>query len=459
MLRLPGWRATLLGSAALALLLPAAPVPAQPVTPSAVTAPEMQAVLEAWQALGARPVEQLDVAQARQMPGPSDVARHMMREGNLRAPAVMRGVRSRDMQVPGAEGMIPARLYLPGGQAGSAMGGFPLILYWPGGFWVANGLVSHDLTPRALAGLSGSAVLALGHRLAPEHPFPAARDDALAAWRWVTAHARDFAADPERIILAGEGSGANLALHVALTARSETRAFPPRHVLAAYPIAGVDGATESHASGAVEGQDSRGNLPATPGMGGMPPVTVILAEADPMRPEGEALAARLREAGVDAEARIFPGTVHGFMGLAPVLAVAREAQDYAVERMRPVLDLGRGSPPAPLGAGGGIRGSSTPVAAGRLLLDLRGLDAGTVEEVVVDAEGQPLGAVVSWGGLAGRGMRRALVPVEQIDAEGDRPRLLFTREELEAMPRFERGRLEEAARDQGWAGNVSTVRR
>src|SRR5262249_29768558 len=145
--------------------------------------------------------------------------------------ALIPGVRTRDHSVPGATGPLAARIYSPVGH-----GPFPVIVYFHGGGWVVADLDSCDGGARGLAHEAGAVVVSIDYRRAPEARFPAAWDDALAAWRWVADHREEFGGDSRPLALAGESAGGCLAIATAIAAR-DAGLPTPAHVLAIYPVA------------------------------------------------------------------------------------------------------------------------------------------------------------------------------------------------------------------------------
>jgi acetyl esterase len=243
-----------------------------------------------------------------------------------------------DGTVPGAEGPLPMRLYAPSAVAEPA----PLLVFLHGGGWVRGNLDSHDAPCRVLAGLAGVRVLSVEYRTAPEHPFPAAADDALAAWVHVATHAAAYGADPERLAIGGDSAGGNLAAVTAIGARDGGHPAPAFQLLV-YPACDM---SRKHPSTPLfsEGfllteddmdryealyvpevdrrRDPRASPLLAPDLAGLPPALVVTASADPLRDEGEAYAVRLREAGVAAALHRHPH-VHGFLNM----TTARAARD------------------------------------------------------------------------------------------------------------------------------------
>ena len=227
---------------------------------------------------------------------------------------------------------LPARLYVPEG-AGARPG---LTLFYHGGGWVIGTLETHDGTARALANASGHAVLSIGYRLAPEHRYPAAVGDCYDALVWAHGNAAALGIDPDRLAVAGDSAGANLAAAVAILARDRTGPSL-RHQMLAYPVADADFSRASYVeNGTGEyflGADMMrwfwdqylGDTPVDsaplaailrqPDLSGLPQATVITAQYDPLRDEGMAYAQRLRDAGVDVDAAIADGMIHGFLSM------------------------------------------------------------------------------------------------------------------------------------------------
>ena len=234
----------------------------------------------------------------------------------------------------------PGRLYVPTGAAAAG----PLLVFFHGGGWVYGDLDSHDPPCRFLAERSGVRVLAVDYRLAPEHPFPAAYDDAVAAYRWVLANAESLGDDVDRLGLGGDSAGGNLA---AATAIEAARAGSPlAFQLLVYP--GTD-ATRDTVSKRLFGRDlyltqvfmdqvmdqyvpdpeQRGDPRVSPLLADLPaglaPAYVATAGFDPLRDEGEAYARKLADAGVEVELRRFPDQIHGFLNVVGTGCSARAA--------------------------------------------------------------------------------------------------------------------------------------
>jgi acetyl esterase len=225
-------------------------------------------------------------------------------------------------------GEIPLRLYAP---AAAPTPG-PLLVYFHGGGWVQGSIATHDAGCRLLAHLSGVRVLSVEYRLAPEHPYPAAVQDAVAAYAWAADHADRLGADPARLAVGGDSAGGNLAAVVALAARDDERLPGAVFQLLLYPVTDVGAKTESYArfsdgyllteSGMdwflskylpdpARRTEPRASPLRAPVLTGLPPAYVATCIPDVLRDEGEAYATRLREAGV-AVATQRHDQVHGF---------------------------------------------------------------------------------------------------------------------------------------------------
>jgi acetyl esterase len=236
--------------------------------------------------------------------------------------------------VPGPGGPLPVRVYRPG--PGEAR---PLLVHLHGGGWVAGDLELNDATCRALAALADCVVVSVDYRLAPEHPYPAALEDALAAIAWARVRAPSLGADPRRIAIGGSSAGGNLAAAAALRVRDADPAQPPLAAqLLLYPVLDAELESASMAafgSGHLLDRDqlrfywdcyvpdpaARADPYASPvhaaTLAGLPPAVVVTAELDPLCDEGEQYAARLRAAGVAVELNRARGQIHGFAALFP----------------------------------------------------------------------------------------------------------------------------------------------
>ncbi|XVQ15230.1 alpha/beta hydrolase [Spirillospora sp. CA-255316] len=253
----------------------------------------------------------------------------------------------RDLTVPGRDGPVPLRLYRP-----EKRSPLPALVYFHGGGWVVGGPENVDVACRELAAEAGCAVLNVDYRLAPEHPFPAAVEDAWAVTCAAATEPERFGVDPRAVAVAGDSAGGNLAAATALMARD--RGVRLAHQLLVYPVTDTAMDTPSYAEyGRGYGLDAEGMArflelygggadPAdprlaplrAPDLAGAAPATVITAEYDVLRDEGEAYARCLAEAGVPVELRRYDGVVHSFFLLPELFDAGAEAMEFAVRRLR-----------------------------------------------------------------------------------------------------------------------------
>jgi acetyl esterase len=249
--------------------------------------------------------------------------------------------RVEEIAIPGPAGTMDARLYVP--EATSELAA--LLVYFHGGGWVIGGLDTHDDPCRFLAARSGARILSVDYRLAPEAPFPAAAEDALAAYEWVAANSARLGADLARIGVGGDSAGANLAGATCLMARDASLPLPKMQLLI-YPVAETAGTARSRQTFAegfmltradmdwfeghylppgVDRDDPRVALLNASDLSGLPPAYIATAGFDPLRDEGEAFAERLREAGVQVALRRHPGLIHTFLNLTAICPTTRAA--------------------------------------------------------------------------------------------------------------------------------------
>ena len=330
---------------------PPPPPPAMSAKP-AMPAADMQAVLDAMMALGAKPIEQLTPVKARIQPTVMDGAKAVMRRLHMSTapdPAVI----SQDVAY-GADPMQYARIYRPAAATpGTPM---PVVVYYHGGGWVIADVNVYDTTPRLMARQLGAIVVSVEYRHAPEAKFPAQHNDAASAYRWVLQNAASWGGDTSKLALAGESAGGNLAVATAIYAR-DNGLTPPVAVLAVYPIANSDMNLPSrrdsagakplntamlkwfgyyYSASAADMRDPRINLVGA-NLRGLPPTTIVNAQIDPLRSDGETLAQAMRAAGDRVEQRTFPRVTHEFFGLGKVVHGAYDAEMYAIGRMQAAL--------------------------------------------------------------------------------------------------------------------------
>jgi acetyl esterase len=278
-------------------------------------------------------------------------------------PASIEGTEEVPLPLPGRE--VRLRLYLPGGARP-----LPLTLLCHGGGYAIGSIEGYDPLCRFLARRAGCIVASVGYRLAPEHPFPAAVDDCVEAFRWLAGHAGELGADPDRIAVCGDSAGGTLATVVCLLSRPPVwTGARPCFQLLVYPSTDITRSLPSHETfgrGLVltdelvryftrayvpEGQDPRAPRLSplfAPDLSGMPPARVYTAGFDMLRDEGRAYARRLRQAGVEVVHRELADQVHGFFNMAGILDRAGRALEEMAAALREALHGAR--------AGAGDRG-------------------------------------------------------------------------------------------------------
>jgi acetyl esterase len=284
---------------------------------------------------------------------PSFTRERLRREARVHGGALFEVGAVRDLQVDGAEGPLAARHYAPAKPDGA-----PLLLFLHGGGFVVCDLDTHDGACRVLCRDAGLHVLSVAYRLAPEHRFPAAVEDARAALRWTHRHAATLGADPERVSIGGDSAGGNLATVATQLAAQHGEPAPCAQLLI-YPA--VDRAEERPSlklfergffltagdiawfNGHTVGPDVElANPWVSPlrcaSLAGLPPALIVTAAFDPLRDEGEAYAAALQKAGSRAELWRVPGMVHGFINMVGPSAAALAATVEMARRFRALLD-------------------------------------------------------------------------------------------------------------------------
>ena len=311
--------------------------------PMAQSSTQMQAVLDQLAALGPKPIPTLTAAEARKQPTPADAAKNeLAKQGKSTAPDP--AVASSNRTITTATGTLPVRIYTPK----TGTGPWPVVVYYHGGGWVIADKNVYDGGARALSKMANAVVVSVDYRQGPEHKFPAAHDDAIATYEWAVKNAASIKGDSTKIALAGESAGGGLAVATAIAARD--RKMPmPLAVVSVYPIAGTDTTTASYVEnasakpldrpmmswffdnylrGPQDRADPRVNLVAAD-LKGLPPTTIINAQIDPLRSEGEMLAQKLGDAGVEVQQKTYEAVTHEFFGMGALISEAMAAQEMA----------------------------------------------------------------------------------------------------------------------------------
>ena len=277
-------------------------------------------------------------------------ARRLYRESRLAlAPSPVAVQETRDFSMPGPGGAIGARYYRPlVAKPGEAL---PAVVYFHGGGWTCGDLDTHDSVCRGIAAHGACAVVAVDYRMGPEHKFPAAVEDAIAATQWVAANASAFEIDPARLVVAGESAGGNLAAVAALALRDSALRLAMQVLV--YPVTDQAADTDSlrrfaqgysltrellrwYQGNYLRDERDRADWRASPlrakDHSRLPPAYVVTAGFDPLLDEGKAYAERLVQSGVDVTYECFEGQIHGFLPMAGALAAAHHAH-YRIGQM------------------------------------------------------------------------------------------------------------------------------
>lgn len=327
----------------------ATPAPAVAGAPAAAPDADMAEVLAVLAGMNGKPIENLEPAEARKQPTPTDAVMKIIKDRKLDARPheglTVSNSRFADM------GNLKLRWYVPANATKES--NLPIIVFFRGGGWVIADLDVYDATPSALARKTGAAVVSVDYPMGPEHKFPAAHDEAVDAYRYILRNAQGWGYNADKIALIGESAGGNLAINTAIAARDQGLPRPVA-IVSVYPVATTSLDTPSKKEQAAakplntpmlawfvkhitrtpdDARDPRLNLIAA-NLKDLPPVTVINAEIDPLKSDGDLIVAKLKEAGVETTHRLYTGVTHEFFGMDAVVAKSREAQDFAVSQIR-----------------------------------------------------------------------------------------------------------------------------
>lgn len=303
---------------------------------------EMLAVIEQWDALHVPPFQTLTPAQARAQQTIFAAHNMVATQYGLSGPLATADTFGRNIPVTG--GYVHARFYKPA----NGTGPFPAVIYYPGGAFVMGGIDVYDGTTRNLAEQTRLMVVSVGYRLGSENKFPAAHNDAYAAYKWIIQNASTLGIDPTRLAVMGEDAGANLACNVSIAAVKDGIKVPNYQLLiqpiieaqlntASYatyanaePLskATMDWAFKNYLNHDSERVDPRIALGAA-NLSGLPPTYIINAAIDPLLDDGAQLESYMRTAGSGVQRRIFDGVTHDFFSMGVVVPEARDAQAVA----------------------------------------------------------------------------------------------------------------------------------
>jgi acetyl esterase len=286
-------------------------------------------------------------------PQTPEARREAYRRSRLRnQPDLPQVYQIKEYHVPGPKGPIPVRLYR--GANTSLEAELPVLVFFHGGGWLVGNIDTHDWICRSIANKTDAAVISVDYRLAPEHPFPAAYEDAVAATRWVVANAAALHLDPAHVSVGGDSAGGNLAAATALALRNEGTTKLQSQILI-YPAVDLSMSGDYYGrftKGVVLTDDAmrdyiekyvpyvglrkdwRVSPLMAPSLEGLPPALFILAGYDPLCAEGEAYAARLEKEGVATTVKRYPGQMHGFLSNAKLLPKAYDAIDQIAEALK-----------------------------------------------------------------------------------------------------------------------------
>lgn len=310
--------------------------------------PQMLAVIEELGRLNSTPLQTLSAQEARTKPSFKDAVNSLLDKNNIAPPQA--AVTKSERMIPGYNG-TPIRIvvYTPNSAASSA----PVIVYMHGGGWVIASPEVYEYSTLALAQNTGAIVVSVDYRLAPENKFPTAHEDSYAAYRWVKQNAASIGGNPAKVALAGESAGGNMAVSVAMMARDRGLALPV-HILSVFPVANNDLNTPSYNTYAsamplnrplvmwfvdkyfnsmADGDSPFISLVDVANLSGLPPVTIIGAEIDPLQSEGMQLRDRLQSAGVPVTYQLYTGVTHEFFGMYSIVPEAAQAQALAARQL------------------------------------------------------------------------------------------------------------------------------
>ncbi len=312
--------------------------------------PDMQNVILLYDAIKGTPAPQLTPQDARQQFAAQDAAKILARGlGSAQAPTPVGKVVD-GMTVPGEGGTeIPIRMYYPQGS-----GPFPTVVYFHGGGFVVATIDTYDESARSLCANAHAIVVSVEYRKAPEHPFPAARNDALAAYKWVTNNIGAYNGIATQVAVAGESAGGNLAAEVSLAARNQGLQMPT-HQLLVYPEtnnnlnlpseqAFTDSALPLNTAGLIYFDTNLvyGNpaavsspelAPVLANLKKLEPTTIIAADEDPLLSDGQVFAAALKQAGDTVTYQLYTGVTHEFFGMGAVVAKAKAAELFGAAQL------------------------------------------------------------------------------------------------------------------------------
>ncbi len=311
---------------------------------------DMQNVILLYDAIKGTPAPQLTPQDARQQFSAQDAAKILARGlGSAQAPTPLGKVVD-GMTIPGESGTeIPIRVYYPQGA-----GPFPVVVYFHGGGFVVATIDTYDESARSLCVGANAIVVSVEYRKAPEHPFPAARNDAITAYKWVTNNIGAYNGIAAQVAVAGESAGGNLAAEVSLAARNQGLQMPT-HQLLIYPETNnnlslpseqvfTDSALPLSTAGLIyfdtnlvfgkpQDVNSPELAPVLANLKKLEPTTIIAADEDPLLSDGQVFAAALKNAGDVVTYQLYTGVTHEFFGMGAVVAKAKAAESFGAAQL------------------------------------------------------------------------------------------------------------------------------
>ena len=313
---------------------------------------DLKRVLDTWRDMKPKPFDELSAEDARRQPSPIDAAASVLqKQGKTLDPYP---IEVKDTTFPGADGELKARIYIPQDASSTKAGELrPVIVFYHGGGFVLENTAGTEASARAIAQMAHAIVVAPDYRLAPEHKFPAAPDDALAAYKWVIANAASFGGNAGKIAIAGEGAGGNLAMDTAIAARDANLQRPVALALIT-PAAGIDLKTNSwledstarpwnkeavkwalgkYLPDPAAKYDPRLDIVGKADLSKLPVTIIVTAEDDPLRSDGERLGGKLKRAFVPVDMRDYPGMTHDFFGMGGAVEGAAEAEHFVGDNL------------------------------------------------------------------------------------------------------------------------------
>jgi len=323
---------------------------------------DMQGVLEQLMKFNSPPIENLTPANARNTPTFKNAVEEMasnsatVRTMNVAMPAMPEPVgKVEHILIPTSEGEVLARVFSPDADEKN----LPVIVYFHGGGWVIADLNVYESSCRALCNAAEAIVVSVAYRQSPEVKYPAAVNDAYEATQWVLQNAANIGGDPNRVAIAGESAGGNLAAVTCLRAKDEGGRMPIAQLLV-YPVTDTSMSQASYAENTdtqplnssmmtwfwkhyLESDSQKSEKYVAPltanDLSGLPPAIIITAEFDPLRDEGEQYAQKLADAGVSVKSQRYDGVTHEFFGLAGAVAKAKDAVTFAADGLKEVFEI------------------------------------------------------------------------------------------------------------------------